>query len=364
MIFLVLAADYPNLKGGLSLAYIRTRCVYYKEQGVEVEVLNFSADNNYEIDGIQVYSLSGYIEAAVNKKYDLILSHASNLRNHYRFLIKYGKNFSKIVFFYHGHEVLKTNKVYPKPYDFIKRSYLRDKVQDFYDDIKCMVWRRYIEKHYKKLYHIFVSNWMKNEFVRWVHPNSHCLANRSYIVYNSVGRLFEKEQYDCWKEKKYDFVTIRSMLDGSKYAIDIVNDIAKLNPQKKFLLVGKGSFFNYIQKADNLDWVDERISHQKMIELLNSAKCALMPTRTDAQGVMMCEMATFGMPLITSDIPVCHEVLDGWDGVAFISNENYKDCDFSVLYDGIKDVAEKKDVYFYSKVGKQELEILKGIVTV
>ena len=164
-----------------------------------------------------------------------------------------------------------------------------------------------------------------------------------------------------WTEKKYDFVTIRSVLDGSKYAVDIVNDIAKLNPQKKFLLVGKGLFFNYIPKADNLDWVDERISHQKMIELLNSAKCALMPTRTDAQGVMMCEMATFGMPLITSDIPVCHEVLDGWEGVAFISNENYKSCDFSLLYDSIKNVAGKKDIYFYSKVGKQELDILTRI---
>ena len=48
---------------------------------------------------------------------------------------------------------------------------------------------------------------------------------------------------------------------------------------------------------------------KKMIAILNSAKCALMPTRTDAQGVMMCEMVAFGMPLITSDIPVCHEVL-------------------------------------------------------
>ena len=31
-----------------------------------------------------------------------------------------------------------------------------------------------------------------------------------------------------------------------------------------------------------------------------------MPTRTDAQGLMMCEMAAFGIPLITSNIPVCH----------------------------------------------------------
>lgn len=361
MNFLVLVADYPNCNGGYALAYVRTRCVYYRDQGVNVDVLNFSADSDYEIDDIKVYSLSGYQKEAANKKYDLVLSHASNIRNHYRFLKRYGDKFPKIVFFYHGHEVLKINKVYSKPYPFIKRNYFKELLQDLYDNFKCMIWRKYIEKHHRKLYHIFVSHWMKNEFFRWVNPNSYCMEGRSYIVYNSVGRIFEKEQYDRWKEKKYDFVTIRSVLDGSKYAVDIVNDIAKLNPQKKFLLVGKGLFFNYIPKADNLDWVDERISHQKMIELLNSAKCALMPTRTDAQGVMMCEMATFGMPLITSDIPVCHEVLDGWEGVAFISNENYKSCDFSLLYDSIKNVAGKKDIYFYSKVGKQELDILTRI---
>ena len=41
-----------------------------------------------------------------------------------------------------------------------------------------------------------------------------------------------------------------------------------------------------------------------------------MPTRTDAQGLMMCEMATYGMPVITTDIPVCHEVLDSFENVS------------------------------------------------
>lgn len=49
-----------------------------------------------------------------------------------------------------------------------------------------------------------------------------------------------------------------------------------------------------------------------------------MPTRTDAQGLMMCEMAAFGIPVITSDIPVCHEVFDGAENVYFIRNEDGK----------------------------------------
>ena len=36
---LVVVTDYPNLQGGLALAYVRTRNVYYKERGMEVYLI-------------------------------------------------------------------------------------------------------------------------------------------------------------------------------------------------------------------------------------------------------------------------------------------------------------------------------------
>ena len=63
------------------------------------------------------------------------------------------------------------------------------------------------------------------------------------------------------------------------------------------------------------------MNHDEIVEMLNLSRYALMPTRTDAQGLMMCEMAAFGIPVITSDIPVCHEVFDGFKNVFFISND-------------------------------------------
>ena len=35
-------------------------------------------------------------------------------------------------------------------------------------------------------------------------------------------------------------------------------------------------------------------------------------------------MATFGIPLITSNIDVCKEVFEGFENVAFIDNEDEK----------------------------------------
>lgn len=362
MRFLVLATNYPSNENKACSNYIHTRNLYYQAHGIDVDVLNFASSVGYEIDGIKVYSLSDFKNKLLNLKYDLLVSHASNLRNHYRFLLKFGGKFLKIVFFYHGHEVLKINQVYSKPYPFVNRSRVKELFQDIYDSVKLFVWRHYINSHYQKLYHVFVSHWMKDEFMRWVHPESRAIEGRTTITYNSVGELFEKESYDKTTPKKFDFITIRSVLDGSKYAVDIVNDFAKKYADKNFLLIGKGTFFNHYEKAPNITWINNRISHAEMLDLLNASKCALMPTRTDAQGVMMCEMATFGLPLITSDIPVCHEVFDGFSGIGLISNDNYLSCDINAIYDDIKTEAGKNERYFYSKVMAQELAELNKII--
>ena len=66
------------------------------------------------------------------------------------------------------------------------------------------------------------------------------------------------------------------------------------NPKKRFYLIGKGEYFKYRKKPDNLIIEHRYLNHQDVIEILNESKCALMPTRTDAQGVMACEMATSG----------------------------------------------------------------------
>lgn len=357
MNLLVAVADYPDNNGNVKLMYVHTRNIYYKKTGIDVTVLNFAAKNCYNYEGINVIDYSTYKKQS--KKYSLLLCHASNLRNHYLFLKKYEKNFNKIIFFYHGHEVLKINKVYSKPYFYVSNSKIQYYLQEIYDSFKLFVWRKYLPKIKEKSYYIFVSNWMKEEFLKWVNLDESILEGRFSITYNNVGEIFEKKKFNEKTKKDYDFITIRNNLDGSKYAIDIVNKMAFNTPNKKFLVIGKGKFFDFNKKAPNITWISKSLSHEEIIFQLQKSKFALMPTRTDAQGLMMCEMAAFGIPVITSDIPVCHEVFERFENVYYINNEI--DFNLNKFTDSMSKSLKHKKYYIHETVSK-EVEIIKEVV--
>ena len=127
-------------------------------------------------------------------------------------------------------------------------------------------------------------------------------------------------------------------------------------------MIGKGKFFEHYTKADNLTWINTTLNHDDIIRTLQTARCALMPTRTDAQGLMMCEMASIGMPVITSDIPVCHEVFDDFENVALIPND-----DLTVDLNGICKRLEEKlpykknEKYYNKNTSAKEIELIKKI---
>jgi glycosyltransferase involved in cell wall biosynthesis len=286
-----------------------------------VTVVNFAATNNYVIDDINVITLTTFMKIKDSTNFDILISHAPNIRNHYRFVKKHRKHFQKMVFIFHGHEVLRLSKLYPKPFFWKKKhSLIRKSLQDTYDSIKLRLWRNFFPKIKNKTHFVFVSEWMHREFLENTRIPSKFIEDRYSIIYNSVGIEFENHAYSPAENIEYDFITIRMTLDGEKYSIDIVNELAKNNPDLKFLVIGRGEIFNHIEKANNLTWINNNLNHEEMLYYLNRAKCALMPTRTDAQGLLMCEMATFGVPVITSDIPVCHEVFSGFTNVEFINN--------------------------------------------
>lgn len=357
---LVLVESYPD-DFKKSLMYVHTRNICYCESGFKVKVLNFSATKNYSIDNIDVISYESFKNSIdLFEDYTLVL-HAPNLKHHYTFLKKYGRKFRKLVFFFHGHEVLKVNKTYSKPYKFVKENIFKIIFRNIYDDFKLFLWRKFFHKNIKKCYLVFVSNWMYDEFVKWVKIDEKLIANNYEITYNGIGHDFEDNKYNKNAKKEFDFITIRANLDWSKYAVDIVAKLAKNNPKHKFLLIGKGNFFKYFDKPNNLIWINETLNHHQIIDYLNRSKCALMPTRTDAQGLMMCEMASFGIPLITSSIPVCKEVFEGFSNVEYLDNDHIELNNLSDLYHRIENYDTINEKYYCKNTTKKEINFLKKI---
>lgn len=354
---LVLTRSYPDNNGCVELMYIHTRNLYYIKHGIKVIVLNFKAENDYIIDNINVITLRTYKKSAV--KYDVLLLHAPNLRNHYFFLKRYGDNFKKYLFFYHGHEVMKINKDYAKPYDYKRKNVIHNLFQDIYDGFKLFIWRKYLPKHIDKSHFIFVSNWMYDIFLKNTGLSKKVIEKRHNITYNNVGNEFEIQTYNESCEKEYDFITVRNDLDGSKYALDVVNRLAQNTPECSFLVVGKGEFFKHFKKSNNIVWMNCSMSHTEIIGVLQKSRFALMPTRTDAQGLMMCEMAAFGIPVITSDISVCHEVFDGFENVFFIDNDDDNISLSSFKFK--KSICQKDNRFYQNTTVKKEVELINRL---
>lgn len=364
MEILVLATSYPRPDGSVSLQYIHSRNQQYVNQGIDVSVVSFDAKADYILDDVKVYTLQTYNRKLKSKRFDLLIAHAPNLKNHLRFIKKYGDLYDKIVFFFHGHEVLKEAEVYPKPYDYAKKIQLKTMIKTgMYDSIKLLVWRKYFKKNAYKSHFVFVSKWMYHMFLHSVQVNPDLIEDRMSIIYNCIGENFEKYSYDPSIPKTYDFITIRNNLDGSKYSIDIVTKIARLNPQYRFCVVGEGAFYHYNEKPQNVEWINKSLHHNDIINYLNQAKCALIPTRTDSQGVMACEMATFGIPVITSDIDVCTEVFDGFPNVGLISNEA-SEYDIEPLLNRLTQGLpyKKNESYFSGNTIMKEVDLFKSII--
>lgn len=362
MKLLILTAFYPVPNGTHERMFVHVRNRYYAENGIDVTVLNFAAESDYTIDGIRVITLATY--EAAGDSFDIAVSHSANVRNHYKFLKKHENRFDKLVFFFHGHEVLYLNKDYPKPYDYMNTARPhRLLIQNIYDRFKISVWKKYYKKLAYKSEFVFVSNWLLEHFKKNTRLTEADLKNHCHIINNSIGSFFETADYDINAPKEYDYISIRSNLDGSKYCIDIVADLAEKYPEKKFLIIGKGKFFECRKKPQNIEWLADTVNHEQMRGYIDKSRCAVMLTKQDTQGVMTCELAAYGIPVITSDIEVCREFFENIENVALVPNDADR-IDLEAVSGELRSGLpyEKNRAYFAENTISREVELFSKML--
>ncbi|NAR82144.1 glycosyltransferase [Acinetobacter haemolyticus] len=319
MKILVLVQDYPSLEKPYAMSYVHSRNIEYKKAGHEVKIISFSTLKAYLHDSLEV----SLFDKALLEWSDIIVSHAPNVKNHVRALR--GVEHKKIVFFFHGHEVLNQYGDYPKPYAWKKVQLTKILLIKCYDFFKIKILHQFL-KHISgknKIGLIFVSEWMKRQFIKNIKliPDQLGLTKTIPNACNSVF-LESTYQFDS-KNKLGDCITIRP-LDDSKYAVDLVVEAALNNPEKIFHIYGKGSYFDFNKKPENIFVINQFIQQKDIPDLLNKYKIAFMPTRYDAQGVMVCEMATYGIPVVTTDFEVCVEMLSDFSNVSFVNEKDFK----------------------------------------
>ncbi|RZQ54960.1 hypothetical protein C1E23_01360 [Pseudoalteromonas phenolica] len=317
----VLCQDYPTKDNHYAMSYVHSRVRSYKY--LKCVVVSFSAEFCYEIDGVEVITAEFFKKNYLDflNEHDRVLSHAPNIKNHLPILNRVNK--AKVVIFLHGHEVLKINNYYPEDYSWVKKGFLgRPFFQNTYDTLKLFLLGRCFNKLMRRnrLKLIFVSTWMKNEFLNNVNINFDLNESNSAIINNASAPEFINKTYNYDCEKAYDAISIRPF-DSPKYAVDQIVKLAHENPTLNFILYGKGKYFDYNIKPKNLTVSEDFLRPEEITDALDKAKIAIMPTRLDAQGVMMCEMATYGIPLVTSDLPICREVLFEFDNVTYWDGE-------------------------------------------
>jgi glycosyltransferase involved in cell wall biosynthesis len=312
---LVLTSTYPSSEQIYAMGFIHARIKYYQKNGIEV---SFSCKAPYSYDGVNIFPNSSLIEAS---KYDAIIAHAPNLKHHIRFLLPKINQIKKLFFIFHGHEVLHLNRYAPDPFPLLKsKSYFLKKIiRQIYDSIKIFIMRKFIASNINKnLRLIFVSKWLYRNFLVNVKIPSAQIEKRFNIIHNCASEFFIATKHNP-TNAKYDFICIRPY-DESRCGIDIIVKLAEQNPNLSFHVYGQGKYFEVYKKPINVTVFSHYVPNDKIPELLNNYRAALMPTRQDSQGVMVSEMLTYGMPVITSDILVAKQMFKDFPNAFFISN--------------------------------------------
>ncbi len=317
---LVLVQGYPSLSDRYNMAYVHTRLLGYLQAGLDVTVLNFGAQACYHYEGVQVLTEAAYLNQ--RNKYSYLIAHAPNLRNHWRFLLRYGQSFPRWIFFFHGHEVLHKQNYYPAPYTYSRHQQPLLRLADrLYDHVKLRLLHRsfkdWLQQGHLQL--VFVSEWMQQAFFDNLKLERELVLAHAHVIPNAVHPAFLSTHWQQHSRLNADLVTIRP-LDNPKYAIDQVAELARQHPDLRFDVFGRGQYFEHNPPSANLRTYDRFLNPEEMLHLLPHYRAALMPTRLDAQGVMMCELASFGMPLITSDLPICREMLQSFERVHFLES--------------------------------------------
>lgn len=94
---------------------------------------------------------------------------------------------------------------------------------------------------------------------------------------------------------------------------------SRLNSKVILYLTNSANEFEIKQAYKNVQIVFlGKINHEEVIWLFNHVDALVFPSYIETLGLPLIEAASFGLPVIASDLPYAREVLHGYEGVTFV----------------------------------------------
>lgn len=356
---LILAENYPSKDYPDVQSYIHCRCLFYKKQGLDFLVLSFRAKAPYCYEGVYVTTWKEFRRNHPNE-IGLLMSHAPNLRNHLRFILEFKNLIKNVIFVFHGFEVLRIVDKNPFPYKGSLSLKLKKIIIYSYDFIKLPVFKIFASRIIagRKVESVFVSNSLLHDTCHDLKVTEGFFKNYQ-IINNPIHPVFYEQTYIAPSNERKKIICIRPF-DDLKYGADLYWDLAKKYPQYDFHLFGKGSYFDKWELPSNLI-IQKAVFHVKDLPtLLNQYDCSVLFTRWDSQGVLACEFATYGIPLITSDLPVCIEMLGEYKNVILVNND--LDFDLNEILKNLPSASSKPQKFTYANTVQKEINLIKRMM--
>ena len=116
--------------------------------------------------------------------------------------------------------------------------------------------------------------------------------------------IIEKKSSDMQNEINLLFIGKVWELKGGDYLLEIFKNLPKKNKYRLFIV---GSKPKYIEQLDGVEYYgflnkNNKSDFSKLVELYSRAHFLILPTKTEAYGIVFCEANSFGVPVFASNV--------------------------------------------------------------
>jgi len=337
----VISPTYPAIENKYLSGFVHSRVQKYISAGIQVDVIVPYYTNKgvcfYEFEGISVVKIPLEILRMIlmRKRYEKLFVHFFD-EDYANIFESVDLGATKIYLWVHGPETLYWD--WPK---FTTGYFTEEKAINGVQKNEFSEKDRMIKKYnkMKNITWVFVSDWIRKRSQELIGIE----FNNFVVIPNFVDeKLFKYSTKSADKRKNIFF--IRRFDNCNKYAIDInVKTIIELSKRDcfddlTFNIYGTGSEYEKlvapIKDFNNVYLHPRFCTHKEIAEIHKNNGIGFFPTRYDAQGVSMCEAASSGLAIVTSDNDAVREFLPDED--IFAETENpaeYADIIERMYYD-------------------------------